>query len=217
MHSPITSQQAAFFTQNGYIELTGIPFQSENLFASGRKALASRTPSPQSGPSPAQLYAFGRDLWRDDDALRTLLIRKLAPAASGLVSKSMRLACDQWMPAHFPWDKAYSLKDLFCIQGLVLGALFCASPAPSALPPSPLGILPFPTTPAGVLFVKPHILLNWPLLTKLPPMDIYLGLYALTNAVYVHNPKDPSTHSLKQLGYQFGDVLQNRHHPLITP
>ncbi len=67
MRTSVTSQQAAFFTQNGYIELAGIHFKPEEVFSAARSA-------PQG--------AYGRDLWRHDPSLRHLALRKLAPPFS---------------------------------------------------------------------------------------------------------------------------------------
>lgn len=58
---------------------------------------------------------------------------------------------------------------------------------------------------------KPSFILDWPHVAT----DLYLVTFTLPNAVYVHNPKDPATNALKQLGYNFGDVLKNEAHPLI--
>lgn len=200
MRTSITSQQAAFFTQNGYIELAGINFDPEEVFSTARSVSHG---------------AYGRDLWRRDESLRRLTLRKLAPSISQLVTKPVRLACDQWM-ASFPLDKACRASEFLSIQGLVLIALFTANKVPSPLRrASAVGIPPFAQDPESVLFVKPNIVLDWPLLTK-TPVDLYLVAYALPNTtVYIHNPKDPATHFLKEFGYEFGDVLTESTHPLI--
>jgi len=202
MRTLMTAQQTAFFTQNGYIELEGLNFDPEEVFKVARAA--------------SNTQSFGRDLWRKEAFLSRLLLRKMAPAVTHLIAKPVRLACDQWMPA-FSFDKACPAKDLFCIQGLVLFAIFTAAEIPAPVRrAAALGIPPFSGRPSNVLFVKPHIVLDWPLLTK-SPVDLYLAAYALpNNAVYVHNLKDPATHSLKKLGYEFGDVLTESHHPIIS-
>jgi hypothetical protein len=202
MRAVMTSQQTAFFTQNGYIEIEGLNFDPEELFATARAA--------------SKIQPFGRDLWRQAPLLRRLLLSKLGPAIFQLIAKPVRLACDQWMPLSQATLKPSPAQDLFCIQGLVLCALFTASPvAPPAVRAAAFGIPPFTGHPGRVLFVKPNIALNWPLLAQCPA-DIYLAAYALSNqGVYVHNPKDPATHALKDLGYEFGDVLTEAEHPSL--
>lgn len=196
----MTSQQTAFFTQNGYIELEGLNFDPDEIFSIARSAAQNTS---------------GRDMWRKEEVLRRLLLRKMAPAIFHLNARPVRLACDQWIPS-LPLDKACSVKDLICVQGLVLCAIFTASqiPAPHRRAAA-IGIPPFASNPNSVLFVKPNIILDWPLLAK-APVDLYMAVYALpNNAVYVHNPKDPATHLLKEFGYEFGDVLTEPHHPVL--
>lgn len=197
----MTSQQTAFFTQNGYIELEGLSFKPEEIFSAARTA-AAETP-------------FGRDLWRKTEILHRLLTRKLAPAIFSIATRPVRLACDQWITQGF-CSKPTPIKDLVCIQGLTLCALFSSMEIPTPTRRlSALGIPPFPSHPSNVLLVKPNIVLDWPLLAKAPG-EFYLAVYALPNqAVYVHNPQDPATYSLKDLGYEFGDVLKDPSHPII--
>ena len=207
MRPLITAQQAAFFSQNGYIEFE-ISFNSEELFASIDQILATRK---KASPS-AELYVLGRDLWREAKPLEALFLRKLASIAQALSGKQLRFLLDQWIPAGEFEAKAAPFKELFCIQGFELGVFL--SPAEIPLPlAAPLGLLPLPKTPKTILFVKPTLLLDWPTLSKLSP--VYFGAYGLKNSVYVHNPNDKATHTLKQLGYHFGDVLKNSSHPLL--
>ncbi|HSX37656.1 MAG TPA: hypothetical protein VLE95_02365 [Chlamydiales bacterium] len=203
MRFALTAAQTAFFTQNGYIELEKLPFDPDEIFSSITQRLKTE---------PA-----GRDLWRGEEALSRLLLRKLHSPIAHLVAKPVRLGFDQFMSS-FPATPC-PLQNLFCIQGLILCALFTFS----AIPPetrmqkrrlSALGIPPFPTHPANILFVKPHIALDWSVLKS--PVSLYIAGYALAKqGVYVHNQKDPSTHALKNLGYEFGDALTHPHHPII--
>jgi hypothetical protein len=203
MRFAMTSQQMAFFSQNGYIEVAGLPFDPTETFAAVR---AAKDTQP-----------FGRDLWRKSDTLQRLLLRKLAPAVFQITGKSTRLGLDQWVPAYTP-DKRAAVKELFCVQGLVLCALFVGSEvAPPQRRAAALGISPLPLHPSHVLFVKPNILLDWPLLQK-AAADLYLAAYSYANqSVYAHHAQDPATHALKDLGYAFGDTLKDPHHPLLTP
>lgn len=218
MKTTITAQQASFFTQNGYIEFEGIPFDPDSLFESCKNLLASRLkidPVKLSQKTPLDLYTAGRDLWRQDSGLQTLLLRKVAPIAMALTSKNqLRLACDQWIPAETTWEKPFPSKELFSIQGVAICFIIStnASPLPRR---SPLGLLPLPSNPTSILFFKPEILLDWPRLKRIPPIDLYLASYALPNSLYIQNPKDPCTNLLKQFGYEFGDPLKNEFHPIV--
>src|SRR3990167_2746476 len=150
MKTLLTSQQIAFFSQNGYIEFSDISFESDLLFSSIQKALPA---------SP-----FGRDLWRGEKSISQLLLHTLSPVIVSLTRELPRLALDQWLlPENVP-DHIASMKGLFCIQGLNLIAIFCETPdliAPSKFPPSP-----FPSAKASVLFIQPHVLIDWAPLIK---------------------------------------------------
>lgn len=185
MKTTLSAEQTSFYSKNGYIE-----FEINHP------------------PAPEKLE---RDQWRQDAKLKDFLIRKLGPIALALTGKKqIRLALDQVISKENRPKKASTLKEMFSIQGFILGAVISNEPV---TPPkrSSLGILPLPTNADRVLFFKTDIILDWPHLGS----DIYLVLFALPNAVYVHNPNDPSTNFLKQLGYNFGDLLKNETHPQI--
>ena len=185
MKTTISAQQTAFFTKNGFIEFE----------------------IPHVMPPEALL----RDLWRQNEELKQLILKKLGPIALVLTGKKqLRLGLDQWIRSENRPDKPGTLKEIFCIQGFALGAALALNPI---LPTrrSALGILPLPSNSANILFFRPDLILDWPHVSS----DLFLILFALNNAVYIHNPKDPSTYFLKQFGYNFGDVLKNETHPLI--
>lgn len=158
-------------------------------------------------------HRLERDQWRHDPKLQDFLVRKLGPIALVLTGKKkLSLACDQFISEENRPAKAGTLKEMFCIQGFALGIVIAENPL---LPVrrSSLGILPLPSKPENILFFRPDLILDWPHVSS----DLYLALYAFPNAVYIHNPKDPATHFLKQFGYNFGDVLRTETHPLIIP
>ena len=215
MRPLITAQQAAFFTQNGYIELEGLPFDPEALFTAIQSHLQTESSSPISRIPATQLYLLGRDLWRKLPLLQTTLLKTIAPIVSSLTTKTLRLGSDQWIPAGYPWGRMAPFQEFFSIQGLAIGVLFCTKEV--SLPTrAPLGLLPLPKNPKSVLFIKPDLLLDWPALERSPATDLYLATFTHQTAVYVHNPKDPLNNQMKQLGYHFGDALQNHTHPLIS-
>ncbi len=217
MKAILTEQQTAFFTQNGYIEFE-FGLEWEPIYESALKTLADRLhtgPAKLPLKAATEIYAAGRDLWRSIPLLQTLLLRKLSPIAQSLTGKQhLRLACDQWIPKEYPWEKTVPAKDLFSIQGLALGLLIGAPSSPP-IKRSHLGLLPLPAKPGNLLFFRPNLILDWPQLASNPASDLYLAAYALSNAVYIQNSKDPSTNALKQFGYGFGDPLNNEFHPLL--
>lgn len=155
-------------------------------------------------------FQLERDLWRKEPLLRDFLVRKLGALALTLSGKKqLRLALDQWISEKNRPSKKESLKGMFNIQGLFLGVALCENGVIPAHKPS-LGILPVPQ-PGHLLFFRTDLILDWEEVSS----NVYLALYSLPNAVYIHNPKDPSTNCLKAFGYNFGDALKNETHPLI--
>jgi hypothetical protein len=219
MKEEISSQQSAFFTQNGYLELEGIAYKHETLYQAACKILSLRCGTAEDKLSripSSELYRRGRDLWREESSfLKPFLAQKLFPFAAALSAKhTLRLGADQWIPSDYLWAKSCNLKELFSIQGLMIGALICFKESHLPLKAS-LGLLPLPSKAGNVLFFQPHLILDWPQLLHCSPTDMYLAAYALPNAIYIHNPQDPATNDLKQYGYGFGDLLKNEFHPLL--
>ncbi|PIS02384.1 MAG: hypothetical protein COT85_05140 [Chlamydiae bacterium CG10_big_fil_rev_8_21_14_0_10_42_34] len=185
MKTTLTEQQTAFYTKNGFIE-----FEIPHDF-----------PVDQSG----------RDQFRQEPKLKEFLLRKLGPLALALTGrKQLRLACDQLITKENRPKKIGLIKEIFSIQGFAIGVAISDNPVfPEKK--STLGIMPLPTKSANILFFRPEILLDWPHVLS----DVYIALFALPNAVYIHNPNDPDTNYLKKLGYSFGDQLKNEQHPQI--
>jgi len=185
MKTTLTAQQTAFYTKNGYIE-----FEIPHPFPFDHKE---------------------RDQFRDQPKLQDFLLRKIGPLALVLAGKKrLRLACDQLIAQENRPKKAGLLKGLFSIQGFALAIAISKNPIIPAKK-SPLGILPIPYTAENILFFRPDLILDWPHVSS----DVYIALFALPDAVYIHNPHDPATNLLKQFGYNFGDRLKNEFHPQI--
>jgi hypothetical protein len=188
MKTIISEQQAAFFTKNGFIEF------EQNL----EKILPL-------------IQASGRDLWRALPPLQQFLVRTLGSLALALTGKtSLRLGCDHHFLKEDLPKKQGNVKELLSLQGMAICLAIAKDPM---LPkrPSPLGILPSPSKANHILFFKPNLILDWPSVTN----DVYLAIYTLPNAVYIHNPNDPHTNHLKARGYHFGDLLKNECNPVI--
>jgi hypothetical protein len=157
-----------------------------------------------------EVKGCGRDLWRENEKLKNFLVKKLSAVIFPLTGKKqLLLGCDQFFKKEELPKTALPLKELLSVQGLALGVAISENPHP--LPRrQELGIVPVPSDKKHILFFKPGIILDFPHANS----DVYIAVYVLPSAVYVHNAKDPYTHALKKFGYQFGDVL--KHHPLIT-
>ncbi|MBS0624995.1 MAG: hypothetical protein JSS32_02985 [Verrucomicrobia bacterium] len=225
MNPMISSQQAHFYLQNGYIEFESLlsPTECETLETQVKQALRARLKKDPSRFPASQLYASGRDLWREIEPLKTLLLsRRMTSVALGLANKpSLRLGCDQWIPGVYEWSGPAKTKDLFSLQGLACILLIRINTPAEGETPHPTfrqepGLVPIPSSRGNALIVHPNLLLNFPKMALYSPADLYLAAYTFPSAVYIHNQADPANHLLKQMGYNFGDTLINQHHPLIT-
>lgn len=188
----LSAQQLSFFTKNGFLELEGFldPHEIKQI---------------------ADLKS-GHDLWRTNLALKRLLLsRKMGSVALSLLSKDrLMLAFDRCIPTEFSLDPAEKIKNLFSVQGIVLIVFFQAVEPPIINAPK-LGHPPYCNAIGNILLVRPDLLISWPKSSS----PIYLAAYCNTNAVYVENPHDLAAEALKQMGYEYGDVLRAKTHPLL--
>lgn len=189
----LTAQQIRLYAQCGWIEFE--EFLSE---AKCKKLLEEiQTALHQRGQkkffSAESLYMIGRDLWQDSKELKETFCSKLFSAAASTLAgkKPLQLACDQWIPQ----EKVLSPLNMeahLSMQGLVCGCL-----------------LSLDGDKAGhVRFCHPDRL---PLFEKQAQILI---AYGSLQTVYIHNPADPNNSKLKDLGYNFGDRLLPKTHPL---
>ncbi|MGR3974068.1 MAG: hypothetical protein QRY72_05835 [Candidatus Rhabdochlamydia sp.] len=212
----IESKQRQFFHLNGYIEfeslfdhkaITTLTFHTDQTVIKRLPTQLLQTPAPS-------LYKAGRDLWRDNTSLRKyMMMRSLAEVASDLTLKpSIRTGCDQLFrtsnvlsPSFLPLS---SLSSLMSISPIIGGFLIrlVEGPSSSCWIPHQVG--------SGVFLSSSHEF-EWQELLQLPNQSFLLLCYTNDKALYIHQPLDPNTHTLKQQGYGFGDHLNNLHHPMI--
>lgn len=207
----ISEQQAAFYTQNGFLELEGVFSSSEcvELRSTIQETLRKRAGTE---------FVRGRDLWRDSALLKnTLLSKKFKNIVFAACRKpAVRLAMDQWFPPGFALKTPEKMEKLFSIQGLVCTLFIqCDDRQIHASPSSPLGLSPFPKHQGNLLLMKPSLLLNWPPVT--PEMGLYCVSFCMPTSVYVQNSADEAGISLRKLDYGYGDHLRNDTHPLVLP
>jgi hypothetical protein len=187
MNHSITVQQIRHFAQFGWIEFEPL-FSSEEckeLLDLLQDTVRFRLKEDPNSLSWKELYQSSRDCWRDQDRLKKIYLhRRLRSPAEQLTEKSrLLLICDQWIPSGASLDPL-NLSAHLSYQNLACGCLI-------ALEGAEVG---------QVRFISPERL---PLFST----SQLLIAYGTIQTVYVHNPKDPSNSSLKQLGYNFGDRL----------
>lgn len=193
MQMHITAQQSRLYAQCGWIEFE--EFLSKEKCAALSQAIQTllQKRAQKKHLTPEALYKIGRDLWRENtDLQQTFCSKLLSGAVSSLCGKKpLQLACDQWIPEGHSMSPL-NMQAHLSFQGLVCGCL-----------------LMLEGEQAGhVRFCHPDRL---PMFEKKAQLLI---AYGSLPTVYIHNAADPSNPRLKDLGYNFGDRLLPKTHPL---
>jgi len=193
MQMHITSQQIRTYAQFGWIEFEEFLSPEQCAAALNEiQTLLLRRGHHRHLPLEST-YQAGRDLWRQSQPLQQLLVsRHLSAAAATLSGKQpLQLACDQWIPENYPLSPL-NMQAHLSFQGLVCGCL-----------------LSFEGELAGrARFCQPDRLPRFEKSSQL------LIAYGSLQTIYIHNSADPCNPQLKGLGYQFGDRLLPKTHPL---
>lgn len=195
MEMYITAQQIKLFAQFGWIEFEEFftKERCEALLGSLEKVIKKRLRRGLHEDSQA-IYLAGRDLWRKNEELKRLACSKLlsAPAASLSNKQILQLACDQLIPSGYALSPL-NMEAHLSFQSLICGCLL-------ALDGEKAGCVRYCHSNRLPLFEGTQLLIA----------------YGSLETVYIHNPQDPSNGALKELGYNFGDRLNAKHHPLCS-
>ncbi len=219
MKFALASEHRDFFAKNAFIEFEELLSQDEveSLRQHIDEVLAKRLKIKKSDldrKSAQELFLAGRDLWRDDPAIKKQVAApRLAEIASVLFKKkNLRLGYDQsWRTGPItgpPFLENFALQQISCLQTIAGGLILQLSPSP---PPS----FPFSHPAGSGIFIKPHFPLPFPSLFQIPRLHLLLIVYCGEKTLYVSEKNDPHTHALKKQGYVFGDLLRNDRHPLL--
>lgn len=183
----------------------------------------------QAPSNTSEAYMGGRDLWRDNTAIRQLVCnRDLALCATKLSQQpSLVLAFDQLLFTPLadniaPFDHPHTLQEISNVSslacGLVINLCDCETTDGelSLSVEEDLSMLtPTPHNPGSILFFSPEMPLNFQDLFATPSQTHLLIAYANVKPLYIQNKIDPHAHALKKLGYGLGDHLATKTHPLL--
>ncbi len=216
MRFKIIGEHRAFFNENGYLELESVlsPEDITLLSSSTDKLVEKRLSDQLEFRSAEELYRVGRDLWREDEAIRKkVLSHNLAELAADLFKKkTIHVAFDQLLRTGskpgFPGQLPSTLNEISSIFPLAGAILIHLSglPAPYEL---------IPSQRENIIYLSPDKTIPWELFFQTPHQSYLLIAYANPESVYVLQKKDPHTHALKKLGYVFGDRIKHDNHPII--
>jgi hypothetical protein len=227
MHFSVIREHREFFRKHHWIECDGVISVAElkRLSETIPQVLAERE-SSASEDAFSKDFIFGHDIWRGAPALKKIILsRNLAEIASELIEeKPIRFGYDTLFPAVFTsfgknvyasfLQTTPTLKEMSCIQGVLCGAMVCLSGKQEPANTSADSTL-FSKIPGNIVFFSP----DWPLplhqIYQNPSFVYLLIVYVKGNAIYLSQPGDPHLHDFKQLGYNFGDRLQEPLHPIV--
>ncbi len=191
MRYTITSQQFDYFREEGHIQFQDL-FTPEE--AGSLKVLLDELNNET-----------GRDLQRGNLPLqKAMQLSRLGQALSGLLDEQMlQLAFTQYYPCY---KKVATLEEISSITEVCSCALINLSY--DELPE--LDYLPAEVGDVG--FYKETFPIDY---TQLD-LPFLLIAFAKKNARYKLQKNDPHTHTLKKLGYAFGDRINSDTHPTIS-
>ncbi|MBI3211899.1 MAG: hypothetical protein HYZ47_04360 [Simkania negevensis] len=226
-----------FFQKHRFLELEELLSEEEveTLKEECTHTLASRlhlSPTALLRRDQKTLYLAGRDLWRENSRIQKIIFHShLAKLASLLTKKRpLRIVYDQlfFSPRSeqeknfFPlFNHKNSLEQISCFQGLVCGlflkldfSLNESKNSPMSLIEETSSINPIPHKKGSAIFFRPDLTLSLDELFSSHPFQLLIA-YGDENSLYMREDRDPLTHSLKKLGYSFGDKLKNETHPFL--
>lgn len=182
-------------------------------------ALAARLAIPPerlNKQTPEALATAGRDIWRDSPRLQQCVCqRRFAEMMADLVEeRPLRLAFDQ---AIVDWGfenpetpfASQSLETMSSLRGLVGGLILCLKDATG--PDIPF----FPKKAGNGICISPSL--------ELPLNHIYHGAeqryliiaYGRAVTLFVHQSDSAYGAALRNMGYNYGDRLVDRVHPVV--
>lgn len=234
----LASEHRDFFNKQHHIEFEGL-ISAANLNevnSSVDNALAENlgiTPARLKLQNSQKLYLAGRDLWRNSNPLRKIVLhQKLAEIASELVHlRPLRIGYDQYLQGvhHDPLSKdqnnyasllqkPHALNQTSCLTGVACGLIICIS-APKDKTENPEGIGMaqdvFPVSPGNGIYFAPDYPINYPVLRNLQGYRYLQIVYTVSMSQYFLEERDFHTHDLKHLGYVFGDKVNDKLHPFV--
>ena len=230
MKFSVSNEQRSFFHLQGAIEFEGLldNEETEMLQRSIQDEIAARlslSPSELGKLRSDELYVAGRDLWRSSQEIKKIIShRRFGEMASQLVNaKLLRLGYDQYFP---PPEPATALQKIYqqllspsrtlhsygSIQGVLCGLMLCISGTRTS---DRNHLEVFSSVPGNGVFFRPSLTIDFTDLLNHAGQDYYLFVYASARSVYTLNREDHHSRDWVNLGYDFGDKLSDKWHPII--
>jgi len=229
-----------FFNKNRIIEFEGLfPEELAKSMSQGiEEVLANRlksTGDKLKSIHPEELFLQSRHLWMESEALKKgVMLHQLGQIAFELFEqKPIRFGYDQYLPFYrsaiqnkeIPYGnflkKHLTLEEVSPIQTAVGGLMIALPKKHKAkktleIPTEPQTTI-FPTQAGSGVFISADTPLDLtPLMGGDEPLFHYLLIvYTTGTSVYVSNREDPLLHTLRHLGYAYGDRLNDLQNPIV--
>ena len=165
-------------------------------------------------PTTPRVYQFNHNLFLSEPEFRKVALSfPFAEIASQLMKKkSVRIAFDQLLwgtPSDTPlFPQPLTLVDLSSIYPVLCGLIITLRGGEFLEEPQP--------KEGNITFFSPKCEISFDYLNKGEIVQ-YLIVYTEDKALYLHNPSDLHTHSLKRQGLAFGDRLGEAHPLILKP
>lgn len=227
----IDSELKSLFFKQGYVELEGLLTEKElvQLYMAVNQSFIKRSLEQKGKTFPDTylgLLECGRDLYREDTLIQRYALKsKWLPIVKELSGeKQLRLGFDQWLIS-FPkepkitksmkefMEAKNSLKSFSCLQNPVLGLAICLNSLENNVNVEE-GCEVFPKQAGNAIFFSNKARFDLKLFEASQELQVLLIGFTPIKATYIHKPHNPITHILKQLGYNYGDRLLDRYHPI---
>jgi hypothetical protein len=163
--------------------------------------------------SSKNIFMAGHDLWRSSDEIKKLITqRKLAEYAAELTfQKHLRLGYDQLIFEKFFEDLMHpNLQEISSIQGVVCGLMICLSSSDTEQPSTSV----FSSKSGNGIYFSSEFPIDFAALGNMKNQYLLIAYTSFTS-VYVAQRLDPNANYLKKLGYNLGDKLRVKHHPIV--
>jgi len=205
----IEFSQIEFYKKNRFLELAGA-IKKERLNAlyeaikKEKKAIETKTYDKK------DQFLLCHDFFcKIDDLKRYLTSPFIAQVVSDLTNEEhFRLLFDQliFYPMHSDYPSSLVINDL-SFQGMSIGMLINLGSIPLENAPT------FPSEFGNITFFDPTLALDLEAFKAPSGAEFLLVGIGRQETRYRFRQEDPHTHTLKNLGYAFGDHLTNDSHP----
>lgn len=228
----IDPEHRRYFQVQQVIEFQGL-VDAEQLSRAVDAALCKRlecTEEELSRLSSEKLFLTGRDLWRDNEALRKIVLSPgLGETAANLTDqRGVRIGYSVLLPSLGQMKlsdtgvygaflaHSEALQERSCFQGIVCGLILCLNDAKRE--ESAAENLLFPGKKGNGVFVGPARKLSLQQIYERPGQRYLLITYVQNHTTYINQPLDPHLYFAKQqLGYAFNETLKQKQHPIVWP